>query len=91
MWKFVSLLLILVTLGTAGIAVADPNLSDVPKHRHYVNGVQVGPRVCDDANLQDAFNQFHDNTHSHNFSGGTGPVAPGLHNGMGGEITITSC
>jgi hypothetical protein len=75
----------------AGSGVADPNLIDVPPHRHFVTTatgqlVQVGPRVCDDASLQDAFNQFHYNVH-HSFSGPTTPVltlgpqegAPGLH------------
>lgn len=50
--------------------------------------VQVGPVVCDNPNLQNAFNQFHNNLH---ISAGQGPAAPGLHNGSGGEIVATGC
>ena len=88
-------------LGTAGIAIADPNLSDVPRHRHFVampNGAmdEVGPRFCDNANLQNAFNQFHANIHSHHLRDGSsigaiGPVAPGLHNGAGPELRPGPC
>ena len=87
-------------LGTAGIALADPNLGTVPAHRHYIqtdNGlVEVGPRVCDNPALQNAFNQFHANVHSHTLRDGTpigaiGPVAPGLHNGVGGELSAGRC
>ena len=58
-------------LMAAGVAIADPGLRrNVPAHRHFVkqpngNMAQVGPRLCDDPNLQDAFNQFHANVHSH--------------------------
>lgn len=86
----------------AGVAIADPGLSpDVPAHRHFVkqaNGamVEVGPRLCDNPDLQDAFNQFHANIHSHTLRDGTqigaiGPVAPGLHNGRGGELIPGNC
>lgn len=88
--------------GTAGVAIADPNLTDVPAHRHFLatpSGlVQVGPNVCDNASLQDAFNQFHYNVH-HSFSSPTTPVptlgpqdgAPGLHNSKGADLTIRMC
>jgi len=75
-------------------AVADSNLTNVvPKHRHFIVSdtgemVQVGPVVCDSPNLQNAFNQFHNNLH---ISAGQGPAAPGLHNGSGGEIVATGC
>jgi hypothetical protein len=83
-------------IGTAGIAVADPNLSNVMPHRHFIeneNGlVQVGPRVCDNPALQSAFDQFHANIHSHmGVTGEIGPQAPGLHNGKGAEITSRPC
>jgi hypothetical protein len=83
-------------IGTAGIAIADPSLSNVAPHRHFVeteNGlVEVGPRVCDNPELQSAFNQFHANTHTHaGVTGEIGPVAPGLHNGRGAELTFRGC
>lgn len=87
----------------ASVAVADPDLIDVRAHRHFVQVpsgdlVQVGPRLCDDPSLQDAFNQFHYNVH-HSFSTPTTPVdtlgpqdgAPGLHNGKGPEVVIRPC
>lgn len=72
---------------------ADPNLPNVPPHRHWINGAQVGPDICDnpgDAGIQHAFNEFHNNLHiATPFS--VGPAAPGLHNGRGGEIAPTPC
>ena len=93
----VLLAVLVVVLGTAGVAIADPDLTlTAPAHRHYVtvNGalVQVGPRYCDDAGLRDAFTQFHANTHTHNgVVGEIGPVAPGLHNGRGPELLSGPC
>ncbi|MEO5575560.1 MAG: hypothetical protein ABIR67_08880 [Gaiellaceae bacterium] len=87
----------------ASTALADPNLTDVPRHKHFVETpsgklVQVGPRFCDDPSLQDAFNQFHFNIHHHGFPGYTGPPslgpqdgAPGLYNDLGAEITARGC
>jgi hypothetical protein len=85
----------------AGVAIADPGLSNVPAHRHFVKQasgamVEVGPRLCDNPDLQHAFNQFHANIHSHTLRNGTqigaiGPVAPGLHNGSGGELIPGIC
>jgi hypothetical protein len=87
--------LALSTFALATTAFADPNLSDIPRHRHYVMSssgqlVQVGPRVCDNASLQGAFNQFHNNLHV--VSGtGIGPAAPGLHNLTGAELMAGGC
>jgi len=91
---------IAVLLGSAvlfGIAAvsghADPNLRNVPPHRHWINGVQVGPDLCDNPDnpgIQQAFNEFHNNPHVAT-SSSIGPAAPGLHNGMGGEIAFTPC
>jgi hypothetical protein len=72
---------------------ADPNLPNVPAHRHWINGVQVGPDLCDnpgDAAIQRAFNEFHNNLHVAT-AASIGPAAPGLHNGTGAEIQATSC
>ncbi len=77
----------------AAVGLADPNLSNVPMHRHWINGVQVGPDLCDNPNnkgIQKAFNEFHNNLHRLT-PDSIGPVAPGLHNGQGGEITSTGC
>ncbi|HET9672142.1 MAG TPA: hypothetical protein VFQ40_04765 [Actinomycetota bacterium] len=76
---------------SAATAVADPNLNDVPSHRHWIalpsgERVEVGPRVCENPNLQEAFNQFHNNLH---VSAGFGPAAPGLHDLTGADITAT--
>lgn len=88
----------------AGPGSADPNLVNVPAHRHWLgdpaNGVQIGPRLCDNPKLQQAFNQFHFNIH-HSFippPAGPGPIdslgpqdgAPGLNNDHGGEIVATA-
>src|SRR5215217_5724103 len=103
MRKLLVVLLGIGVLFTAATALADPDLGDVAKHRHFVQTpsgelVQVGPRVCDDPSLQDAFNQFHYNVH-HSFSSPTtstptlGPQngALGLHNGEGAELTVRPC
>ena len=82
-----------------GIGSADPNLSDVPVHQHWlVTGTgadmvflaRVGPNLCENPNLQNAFNEYHNNAHN---AGPTsiGPAAPGLHNGKGAEIVSRSC
>ena len=88
-----SVLLVGLVGFTAVTAAADPNLNNVPAHRHYITmdggeRVQVGPRVCDNPDLQKAFNQFHNNLH---VSAGFGRAAPGLHNGSGGEIVPGPC
>src|SRR3712207_115239 len=87
----------------AGVALADPNVPNIPKHRHFVQTaagtlVQVGPRVCDDPSLQRAFNQFHINVHGSATSPTTpidtlGPQhgAPGLHNNNGAELLPRPC
>ena len=92
-----SVALLLVSAVLFGIAAtsgrADPNLPNVLPHRHWINGVQVGPDICDnpgDLGIQQAFNEFHNNLHiATKYS--IGPAAPGLHNGQGGEIVATPC
>ena len=90
----VGLGVLIATAAFFGIAAArghaDPNLPDVRPHRHWINGVQVGPDVCDNPALQHAFNEFHNNLHVAT-SASIGPAAPGLHNGQGGEIIATPC
>ncbi len=92
-----------IALAPAG-ALADPNLPNAGRHKHYIvtpNGdqVAVGPDFCDDPNLQGAFNQFHFNVHrsavGHNpvYVDTLGPQdgAPGLSNGRGAEMTAGPC
>jgi hypothetical protein len=94
-----------VILASTGASLADPNLPNVGAHRHFIETptglVEVGPRLCDNPSLQQAFNQFHFNVHhSHIRIGGTdvyipslGPQegAPGLHNGRGADLAIGRC
>lgn len=96
MRKFLVLVVASGLVMSASIAFADPNVANIPAHRHFVqndNGLsQVGPRLCDNPNLQRAFNQFHSNVHIHvNGTPGPNPSAPGLHNGRGSEITARPC
>ena len=83
-----------VLLGTmAATGRADPNLPNVPAHRHWINGVQVGPDLCDnpgDPGIQHAFNEFHNNLHVAT-PASIGSAAPGLHNGIAPDIKATSC
>jgi hypothetical protein len=101
--------LIVLTLVTgvlaagATVAIADPAVPDISAHRHFLQTpsgklVEVGPRLCDDASLQQAFNQFHINIHASATSPTTpidtlGPQhgAPGLHNVNGAELVIRLC
>jgi hypothetical protein len=85
---------IATVLITATTSLADPDLGNVPAHRHWIQTpaglVQVGPRLCDDPSLQEAFNQFHNNIHIATGSS-IGPVAPGLHNFTGAELMFSGC
>ena len=96
----IGLVCIAVLIGSAALfrfaaatGHADPNLANVPPHRHWINGVHVGPDICDnpgDPGIQHAFNEFHNNLHiATQYS--IGPAAPGLHYGQGGEIVPTPC
>jgi hypothetical protein len=83
---------ILITVATSQ---ADPNLTNIPPHRHYVKTpdgglVEVGPRVCGNPQLQRAFNQFHNNVHAVSGSA-IGPAAPGLHNFTGADLQAGGC
>src|SRR5512132_3909034 len=85
-------------IGAVLIAVAtsraDPNLNHVTPHRHWVKTsaglVEVGPRVCDNPDLQRAFDQFHNNIHIATGSS-IGPAAPGLHNFKGADLQASGC
>lgn len=85
---------IAAVLITAETSRADPNLTNIPRHRHFVETpsglVEVGPNLCDNPKLQRAFNQFHNNIHAVSGSG-IGPAAPGLHNLAGAEVRFGGC
>jgi hypothetical protein len=55
----------IVALGLTGVDAAPA--PDIPAHRHYlvVDGtmVPVGPQLCDEKSVQQAFNQFHYGVH----------------------------
>jgi hypothetical protein len=80
------------------IGAADPNLTNVAAHRHFIVSpsgqfTAVGPDLCDNLGnpgIQLAFNQFHNNLHIATASS-IGPAAPGLHNGKGGELVARAC
>ena len=83
-----------VTIAVA-TSKADPKLTNVPRHRHFISTpsgdlVEVGPNLCDNPNLQNAFNQFHNNIHVVS-SSGIGPAAPGLHNFTGADVLSRGC
>ena len=85
-----------IALASAGAALADPPgmLSTPGLHRHFLVTpnevwVPIGPDVCADSNLQEAFNQFHHNIHHSTGATDTlGPQdgAPGLHDGLGADM-----
>ena len=86
----------------AGPTFADPpdTLISPPDHRHFVvtpdgDLVPVGPQICGNPKMQQAFNEFHYNIHG-SFVPGIGLVptlgpqggAPGLHNDLGAARVI---
>lgn len=93
-------------IGFAGVGLADPprDLIDAPKHRHFLKMpdgtmLPVGPQICANADLQDAFNQFHYNIH-HSALPGIGHIetlgpqegAPGLHDAIGPKlVAVPGC
>jgi hypothetical protein len=86
----------MLLIGTVGAILADPNLPNIAPHRHFIRHAdgtltEVGPNVCDNPRLQNAFNQFHSNVHQLPPSGQLGPVAPGLHNGIQADLVARGC
>lgn len=92
-------------LAYGGTALADPSgmFEPVPPHRHFLvqpdgTSVPIGPQVCERPQLAPAFAQFHYNVH-HSHLPGIGVVdtlgpqdgAPGLHNGLGADLTAARC
>jgi hypothetical protein len=86
-----------IALVPAGAALADPNLPNVGRHQHYLETpdgdlVPIGPNLCDNPDLQEAFNQFHFNIHdSRAVTKGPQDGAPGLHNDLGGDMVFLGC
>ena len=95
----VAALITTALLTSAGISLADPpdTLIRPPNHRHFIvtpdGPVPVGPQICGNPEMQQAFNAFHYNVH-HSQVPGIGDIAtlgpqdgaPGLHNGVGAEV-----
>jgi hypothetical protein len=87
----------LLTFAGAGLADPPDTLISPPNHRHFIvtnDGlVPVGPQICGNPEMQQAFNAFHYNVH-HSEVPGIGDIptlgpqdgAPGLHNGRGAEV-----
>jgi hypothetical protein len=90
-----------IALVPAGASLADPpgTLVSPGLHRHFIetpNGdlVPIGPDICANPDLQQAFNEFHYNIHGSGSSPSNpietlGPQhgAPGLHDGLGADMT----
>ena len=92
----------IITLVPATASLADPGLPNARAHAHFIelpndDQVRIGPDLCSDPDLQEAFNQFHFNVHHSGTPSGhidtLGPQegAPGLHNDRGPEIVATIC
>ena len=97
--------LLVVTAAFVLLAFASPTLADPPNtlisppnHRHFIvtpdgDLISVGPQICGNSAMQQAFNEFHYNIH-HSEVPGIGDIptlgpqdgAPGLHNGRGAEV-----
>ena len=86
--------LLLPSLGSA-----DPNLGDVPAHQHYLVQVsgssmillaRFGPDLCANPNVQQAFNQFHNNNHVLG-PGAIGRLNRGLNDDAHTEIVARGC
>jgi hypothetical protein len=91
-----------IVLVPAGVSLADPpgTLTNPGNHRHFIetpdgDRVPVGPDICANQDLQEAFNQFHYNVHR-SASGPTAPTetlgpqdgAPGLHDDLGADLAV---
>jgi hypothetical protein len=51
---------------------------------------EIGPDLCGNPDLQNAFNEFHNNLHIATATS-IGPAAPGLHNAQGAELVARPC
>jgi hypothetical protein len=81
------------------IGGADPDLNNVSAHRHFLvvagsNPLiylgEIGPDLCDNPDLQNAFNQFHNNLHRAE-AGSIGGPAAGLHDTQGADLVSRGC
>lgn len=91
---------VVLALVPASPGFADPpsTLSDIARHQHYIitpdgDLVEIGPDICDNPDLQNAFNQFHYNVHRNSGAPTNGPQsgAPGLHDGQAADMQVSSC
>ena|SRR5918995_6669423 len=95
---------LLVALSASSVLADPPGmLVNPPNHRHFIETshglVPVGPQICGNPEMQQAFNEFHYNIHHsgdpvHGAVTTLGPQdgARGLHNDQGAElIAIPGC
>lgn len=95
-----------MALVSAGTSFADPGLGNVAPHQHLLvtpndDAMPVGPNICENPDLQQAFNQFHYNVHHSGIrvDGEFVPIetlgpqdgAPGLHDGLGADLGVRGC
>lgn len=69
----------------AATGLASQITNPVKAHRHFINGNEVGPNLCDNPDnpgIQKAFQQFHANVHR---------GAPGLHDHHDPNIGFKPC
>lgn len=60
---------LLMSAAVVGVSAASGSADGVPRHDHFLvldSGarVQIGPRVCTNGNLHDAFHNFHAHVHT---------------------------
>jgi hypothetical protein len=81
----------------ASVSLADPPdilFDPVPAHQHFIKTptgeVPAGPQICENPNLQQAFNQFHHNVHD-SFIPGVGVIHTlGAQDGSRGCPTVSA-
>jgi hypothetical protein len=89
-----------IALVSASPSFADPpgRLLEIGRHQHYLKTpdgdlVAIGPDLCANPDLQQAFNQFHYNIHHNSGPATLGPQngAPGLHDELAADMTAGPC
>lgn len=60
---------LLCSAAVVGVSAGSSTADSVRRHDHYLvqadgTEIQVGPRVCDNPNLHEAFHNFHSHVHT---------------------------